>query len=196
MSDNMWQRSVSKTLLRIVQEIGATSPLAFLNINLTPIIDAAEDAEREGRTHDEIGNQLRPGPVPSPTSEGASTPVQGLPPLDPALVEECARAWATARGSIQDGIAAALTHYRERVEGPLRAELRQSGYDVEHYRFMRDTEYNSAVAMERERDDARAEADRLRGELNQYDERGHEAKLELDRLRGELAAARAGGFIK
>lgn len=88
----------------------------------------------------------------------------GLPPLDAALVEECARAWATARGSIQDGIAAALQHYRERVEGPLREELRAAHETARKW-------LDGLESAERNVAHFRAESDRLRGELAAAEQR-------------------------
>ena len=181
--------------------IDVPCPACFGSCWLTVILGDGEDAEREGQA--ECPTELRTGPLcDNPDHYDGMhsgfhgpcvkpTPAPTLPPLDPALVEECVGValddvapWFPFAKLPRDAVISALTHYRTRVEGPLREELWQARETSKKW-------LDGLESAERNVAHFRAEADRLRGELNQYDERGHEAKLEIDRLRGELKAITA-----
>lgn len=137
---------------------------------LTMIADAcaeiaAEDAEREGHSSGTDTGAMSGGGADRPQSDGGSTPpgANRLPPLDPALVEECLQLFYKHGGGVSShagGVSmdAALTHYRERVEGPLREELEKLHGFVQHSQDI-------AWHHGEKRMEAMAEADRLRGEL-------------------------------
>lgn len=169
---------------------------------LDTIADRAEKWRRRGAGREPSTDQGA-GPREATAdrySSPSSAPAAGLPPLDPALVEECARAFYTKASDItvEASMRAALTHYRERVERPLREELAREVAAGRRYIELTDM----AIACGTNEDPASgncgwcracvlAERDKLRAERNEYDERGHEAQIEIDRLRAELATLKA-----
>jgi hypothetical protein len=176
MSDNIWQR-FKLLLTRELNNAYEDATEAALRC----VIRAAEDAEREQP-------QERPAFVyeddePLDLGEPVQLRPQGLPPLDETVVEVCI-AKANAYVSRWDGLRAALTHYRERVERPLREEL-------DTYQRLAKNDTDALFDERDKRGKVEAEADRLRAELNQYDERGHDARNEIEGLRAELAALKA-----
>lgn len=131
---------------------------------------SAEAARSEGL--------LRSGEAVGDESSGRSSapPAGSLPPLDAALVEECeSAAWQYGVCNRQ-ALMAALTHYRERVEGPLREELATE-------KAGRERAWLENTRLRVERKANRAEADRFR---RMYEEREHNVG-ETGRLRAELA---------
>lgn len=167
MSQNQWQRLADALLEEdragclYTEDSGLVRALRRL---------AAEDAEREGHSSGTDTGAMSGGGADRPQSDGGSTPpgANRLPPLDHGLADECMRAyydaWLPIGHSMRDGLTASLTHYRERVEKPLRDAL--------------DASLEQVGDLIAQRDDVLAEANRLRGELAK-------ARAEADRYESD-----------